>query len=68
MPEKIKKVKIDEEKCIGCGACSMYAPDAFGFDDEKSKAVVKEGAENTDPEKVRQAAEYCPVQAIKIEE
>jgi ferredoxin len=46
----------------------MYAPDAFGFDEEKSKAVVKEGAENTDPEKIRQAAEYCPVQAIEIEE
>ena len=68
MPEKIKKVKIDEEKCVGCGACNMYAPDAFGFDMEKGKAFVKEGAENTDPEKIREAANSCPVQAISIEE
>lgn len=68
MPEKIKKVKIDENKCIGCGACNMYAPDAFGFDDEKGKAVVKEGAENTDPDKIREAVTSCPVQAISIEE
>lgn len=46
----------------------MYAPDAFGFNEEKSKATVKEGAKDTDQEKIRQAAEYCPVQAIEIEE
>nr|MBP7786025.1 ferredoxin [Patescibacteria group bacterium] len=45
----------------------MYAPEAFGFDMEKGKAFVKEGAENTDPEKIKEAASSCPVQAISIE-
>jgi len=67
MSEKINKVKINEETCIGCGACSMYAPEAFGFDMERGKAFVKEGAENTDPEKIKEAAASCPVQAISIE-
>ncbi len=67
MTEKINKVKIDENKCIGCGACSMYAPEAFDFDMEKGKAFVKEGAENTDPEKIKEAMDSCPVQAISIE-
>ncbi|MBW6441410.1 ferredoxin [Patescibacteria group bacterium] len=68
MTENIKKVKINEEKCIGCGACSIYAPEAFDLDPEKGKAVVKEGAENTDEEKIKEAAQYCPVQAIEIEQ
>ncbi len=67
MNEKIKKVKIDEEKCIGCGACNMYAPEAFGFDQVRGKAIVKPGAEDTDPEKIEEAANSCPVQAIEIE-
>lgn len=66
--KKIKKVKVDENLCIGCGACNVIAPDAFGFDDETSKSVVKEGAENTDSQKLEEAAEKCPVQAITIEE
>jgi len=67
MEEKITKVKIDEETCIGCGACNAYSPEAFGFDPVKGKAFVNEGAENTDPEKIKAAAEACPVQAISIE-
>lgn len=67
MTEKINKVKVDEEKCIGCGACGMYAPEAFNFDMEKGKATVKEGAEETDPEKIKEATSSCPVQAISIE-
>lgn len=67
MEEKINKIKIDEEKCIGCGACSMYAPEAFDLDMEKGKAIVKEGAENTDSEKIKEAEKSCPVQAISTE-
>ena len=68
MPEKkIKKVNLDQEKCIGCGACGMTAPDAFGFDQAKGKAFVKPGAENTDSGKIEDAASGCPVQAISLE-
>jgi len=67
MEKKIKKIKIDEDLCIGCGACNVTASDAFGYDNEKSKAVVKEDAENTDNKKIEEAAQRCPVQAIKIE-
>ena len=67
MEKKIKKIKIDEDLCIGCGACNITAPDAFGYDSEKSKAVVKKGAEDTDNKKIEEAAQRCPVQAIKIE-
>ncbi len=68
MKEKIKKIIIDEDTCIGCGACGITAPDAFGFDDSKGKATVKEGALDTDHEKIREAVDNCPVQAVTIEE
>ena len=45
----------------------MYAPEAFGFDEVRGKAIVKPGAEDTDPEKIEEAANSCPSQAIEIE-
>ncbi len=68
MDKKIKKVLIDQDTCIGCGACGITAPEAFGYDNEKGKAIVKENAENTDSEKIKEAVKGCPVQAISIEE
>ena len=67
MQEKISKIIVDENLCIGCGACCVTAPDAFALDEVKGKSVVKEGAENTNNEKIEEAARNCPVQAIKIE-
>jgi ferredoxin len=34
---KIKSVKIDKERCIGCGSCAALAPAAFTVDIEESK-------------------------------
>ena len=32
------KIKINKEKCIGCGSCVSIAPETFDFDDD-GKAV-----------------------------
>lgn len=65
--KKIKKVNLDQEKCIGCGACGVTAPDAFGFDESKGKSFVKPDAENVEDEKLEDAAQKCPTQAITFE-
>jgi ferredoxin len=65
--KKIKKVNLDQEKCIGCGACGVIAPDAFGLDETKGKSFVKPGAENVEDKKLEDAASGCPVQAITLE-
>jgi ferredoxin len=61
------KVKVDREKCIGCGACAATCQDNFEIDDE-NKAKVKH---NPVPEEIKEctknAADSCPVNAIKIE-
>lgn len=55
-------VKIDQEKCIGCGACAALAPDCFEMKDYK--AHVKKGCK-CDAD-CKQAVEACPVDAISV--
>ena len=57
------KVKVDKEKCIGCGACAAVCSDVFEM--KEGKAVAKEA--ETDKECAKEAADTCPVDAIKIE-
>ena len=61
----MKKVMI-EPGCITCGACEFVSPEVFEVTDIcriKKNAPIKE---NQDA--VRQAAQACPVNVIKIEE
>lgn len=65
---KVTAIKIDRERCIGCGSCVALAPDAFAADPEEGKAEVKEGWEKVSSEDLRRACDSCPVQAITLEE
>lgn len=66
MAKKIEQIKIDQQKCIGCGSCAFLAPDAF--DTAEGKAKVKPGWKKVLPEDLRRACDFCPVQAITLEE
>ena len=58
-------VKIDKEKCIGCGACAATCEKVFEMKAD-GKAHVKKGQENSKDACVKEAKEGCPVNAIKI--
>ena len=62
------KASVDKELCIGCSCCTGTCPEVFELgDDDKSQAKVNpvpSEAENS----CREAADQCPVSAIKIEE
>lgn len=64
------KLEVNQDVCIGCGACQAIAPDVFEVNDEgvaEAKVeVVPEEAEND----AIDAKEGCPVSAIeeKVEE
>ncbi|MBT4722672.1 ferredoxin [Candidatus Falkowbacteria bacterium] len=61
------KLKIDKEKCIGCGTCPAICADVFEMSDD-GKAVVKGGANFDENENaINQAKDACPSQAIEVE-
>ncbi|MBU5575085.1 MAG: ferredoxin [Candidatus Aenigmatarchaeota archaeon] len=54
----IKLVKVDKNKCIGCGACASVCPD--GFEIKNGKSTVK----NKKAKCIEEAISVCPVGAI----
>ncbi len=58
------KIEIDRELCIGDGACCGEAPNTFEMDADNI-AIVKDAGGHT-PEEILQAAQVCPVDAIKL--
>ena len=57
------KIKIDKEKCIGCGTCVSICPQVFELG-EDGKSRVKNPNGKCD---LKEAAESCPTEAISIE-
>lgn len=56
------KIEIDKEACIGCGACTATCDN---FEMKEDKAAVK----NKEVDEIgcnQEAADVCPVGAIKI--
>jgi len=63
---KISKLEVESEKCIGCGMCVQIAPRAFKMDSQ-NKSKVKNNWQKSDHEKIKQADNACPVDAIKVQ-
>jgi ferredoxin len=57
------KIKVDANKCIGCGACVSTCPKAFKLQDGKA-VPVKESVDKVTCEK--EAESMCPVGAISV--
>ena len=57
-------VRIDWDRCMGSGNCLFWAPDTFDLS-EDGHAVVTDVAA-TDEERLRIAAQGCPVGAISL--
>ncbi|MCM8803850.1 MAG: ferredoxin [Candidatus Omnitrophica bacterium] len=60
------KVRIDEELCTGCGLCVDTCPEIFEMG-ETTAQVKSSNVPVEFQEKVKEAAENCPVEAIIIE-
>lgn len=67
----MKKIIVDKNKCIGCGACEGFEPDVFELNDEGLAEAIKENYNELDTEvkeNVDDAAANCPTSAIKVSE
>ncbi|MCC6349441.1 MAG: ferredoxin [Candidatus Eisenbacteria bacterium] len=58
------QIRIRRSDCCGSGLCVEIAPAVFALD-PKSKCMVLD-PEADSPEKVLEAAEACPCQAIEV--
>lgn len=61
---KIRKIIVDQSKCIGARSCVVVAPDVFQLDEEDNAYIVD--PESVDDETLLLAAQSCPVLAIKL--
>jgi ferredoxin len=64
--DRSMKVSIDDT-CTACGLCCDTCPEVFMMGDEIAE-VIDEEVPEAHLETVQQAAEECPVAAIRIEE
>ena len=67
----MKKIIVDKNKCIGCGACEGFEPDVFELNDEGLAEATKENYDELDTEVKENgddAAANCPTSAIKVSE
>ena len=61
-------VKVNEDVCIGCGACQALVSDVFDLNDD-GFAYVKEDADLSKyEEEINEAIDNCPTGAIVKED
>jgi ferredoxin len=61
------RVEIDAEVCTGCGLCVDTCPNVFEMDNDVATVREDEVPEG-EAESVRESADACPVEAIKVED
>ncbi|MFH1678897.1 MAG: ferredoxin [Candidatus Omnitrophota bacterium] len=61
------KVKVSADICTGCTLCVQACPEVFSMKDDKAAVYVNVVPEEAE-ESCRNAAQECPVEAIKIVE
>lgn len=67
LSERMKKVSVDKNLCIGCGTCTAVCESVFKLG-EDGKAEVKsewQGGDKDLPDCTKEAIDSCPVAAIK---
>lgn len=62
----MKEVTVDQEECVGCGACTELAGEVFRINDD-GKAEVYGKVTEANEDDVQEAIDTCPVSAISWE-
>ena len=62
----MKKLEVDQVKCIGCGMCAGIDPNHFEIEDTGLSTVISQ--EEIESENITQAIDSCPTGAISIKD
>jgi ferredoxin len=60
------RIHVDHHKCVGSTLCIQVSPAVFGLDDNRQSVVVDPAGDTR--ERVLEAAQECPLEAITVEE
>lgn len=58
------KIKVDAEKCTGCGLCASIYPEVFEIGEDGHTRVKK--YVQIDEKKLKEVIESCPTQGIEL--
>ena len=61
------KAIVNAEECTGCGLCVDTCPAVFEMNDAVARVLVESVPEDA-LDTCREAADNCPVEAVKIKE
>lgn len=61
------KAIVDKETCIGCELCPGICPEVFAMGDDGLAYPIVETVPQDAEDTAKEAAESCPVDAIKVE-
>ncbi|MEG0794457.1 MAG: ferredoxin [Bacilli bacterium] len=61
----MKKLIVNEDSCIGCGACVAIDPDHFDFNENGLSTVISN--DDITSSNTTNAIESCPTNAISIQ-
>jgi len=56
-------VSVNQQTCIGCGACAATCPEVFEM--KEGKSHVKKGQESSKADCIDNAIKGCPTNSIK---
>lgn len=60
----MKKINVNNESCIGCGACVAIDPEHFAFNDDGLSHPISQ--ENLESAELASAIDSCPTCAISM--
>lgn len=60
------KASVDPNTCIGCELCPTICPEVFEMGNDGLAHVKVDTVPSDSEESAKEAAESCPVEAIKI--
>ena len=60
------RIRVDYDRCVGSSICASIAPDVFGLNKDRQASVLVPHGDLSD--RIREAAEGCPMSAIIVEE
>lgn len=61
------KAFVDPSLCTGCGLCVDLCPEVFQLGDDGLAVAVDQTIRSADEQDAHQAADECPVAAIRVE-